>query len=244
MAAGCTAAADSTTSVSETPTSPPEVATTATAPAGSTTPTTTAPPETTTTIGTTTTTTAPAGSTTTTPVTTTTATSGTVALSDEGVQAGTTWVPFGTLEADAVGSIATVLGAPTDDSGWTDSFSVYGTCPAPEVRGVHWGDFVMLLTQADTDFWSGGVPHFFAYYYTGNVPSLLTTEGIGIGSTLATLKAAYGGSLFTIDEAFFDPNTGSWTFDMQAWTGLWGYTTGQSPVDTVTSIGGGIGCGE
>lgn len=197
------------------------------------------PPETTTTES-------PAETTTTVPAetTTTAADPGTVELSDEGVQAGDEWVHFGYDDEDAIDAVTAVLGAPDTDSGWIDSFSVYGTCPGPDVRGVHWGELVMLFTHADTDFWSGGVPHFFAYYYTALPPDLLTTEGVGIGSSVEMLEAVYGGPLYTMDEAFFDPSLGFWTYDQQRWTGLWGYATGQTPAHVVTSINGGQGCGE
>ena len=165
-------------------------------------------------------------------------------LTDEGVQAGDTWVHFGFDDDDATTAISAILGTPTIDSGWVDSFSAYGTCPGTLVRGVEWDDFIMLFTQADTDFWSGGVPHFFAYYYTGEIPDLQTTEGIGIGSSVEMLEAAYGGPLFTMEEAFFDPSVGAWTYDRQAWTGLWGFATGQTAAHVVTSINGGRGCGE
>ena len=102
----------------------------------------------------------------------------------------------------------------------------------------------MLFTTAQTDFWTEGVPHFFAYVYAGSTPSLLTTEGIGIGSTLEMLESAYGGSTFVIDEAFFDPSLGFWSYDLNSWTGLSGSATGQDPTDTVTHIQGGRGCGE
>jgi hypothetical protein len=176
--------------------------------------------------------------------TTTTAAGSTVELSDEGVQAGAEWVHFGYDDEEAIAAVAAVLGAPTHDSGWVDSFSVYGTCPSPVVRGVHWNDFVMLFTQSDTDFWVGGVPHFFAYYFTRPDPALVTTESIGIGSSVEELENAYGGPLYTMEESFFDPSAGYWTYDLEAWTGLWGYSTGQSPAHAVTSINGGSGCGE
>jgi len=207
----------------------------------------TSSPETTTTAlpDTTTTTSAPTTTTTVAPTTTTTGSApGTVELTDEGVQAGDTWLYFGFDDDDAITAITAVLGAPTFDSGWIDSFSIYGTCPGTLVRGVEWDDFTMLFTQADTDFWTGGVPHFFAYYYTGETPQLLTTEGIGIGSSIETLETAYGGPLFTMDEAFFDPSFGAWTYDLQGWTGLWGFSTGQTAAHAVTSINGGQGCGE
>lgn len=208
--------------------------------------TTTSTPETTTTSTTeTTTSSTPQDTTTTSTAETTTTTAGsTVELSDEGVQAGAEWVHFGFNDEDAIDAVTLVLGAPTHDSGWVDSFSVYGTCPSPVVRGVHWNDLVMLFTQADTDFWVGGVPHFFAYYFTSPNPPLVTTESIGIGSSVEALETAYGGPLYAMEESFFDPSVGYWTYDLQTWTGLWGYSTGQSPAHAVTSINGGSGCGE
>ncbi|MCL1600466.1 MAG: hypothetical protein M3112_02865 [Actinomycetia bacterium] len=207
--------------------------------------TTSVPESTTTSTPETTTTSSPEDTTTTSAaVTTTTAAGSTVELSDEGVQAGAEWVHFGYDDEDAIVAVAAVLGAPTHDSGWVDSFSVYGTCPSPVVRGVHWNDFVMLFTQSDTDFWVGGVPHFFAYYFTNPDPDLVTTESIGIDSSVEELENAYGGPLYTMEESFFDPAVGYWTYDLQTWTGLWGYSTGQSPAHVVTSINGGSGCGE
>lgn len=230
-----TVAGDTTTTVPETTSTALETSTTE-------------PPETTTTTVSpeTTTTTVPPGTTTTStsPASTTIPVELVVELSDEGVQAGAEWVYFGFDDDEAVIAVAAVLGAPTHDSGWVDSFSVYGTCPSPVVRGVHWDGFVMLFTQADTHFWSGGVPHFFGYYFTDPQPDLFTTQGIGIESSVEALEAAYGGPLYTMDESFFDPENGFWTYDQQAWSGLWGYTTGQSPTDAITSINGGQGCGE
>jgi hypothetical protein len=165
-------------------------------------------------------------------------------LSDEGIEAGDVWVPLGSLEGDAVEAVTAVLGPPSDDSGWVDAFSVYGTCPGPVVRGVHWDAFVMLFTQSDTDFWSAGVPHFFAWYYTGVPPELETTEGLVIGDTLETLEAHYGGPDLAIGEDPFDPSAGYWAYDVVGWTGMWGYADGLDPSSTVTSINGGRGCGE
>lgn len=202
----------------------------------------------TTTIATTTTTVAEttttvAETTTTEPATTTTM-AATVELSDEGIQAGSTWVYLGMNDEEAITAVAAVLGAPDEDSGWIDSFSIYGTCPSPVVRGVHWGSFVLLFTQADTDFWSGGVPHLFAYYYTSSPPDLQTTEGLRIGDTLETLESLYGGPKLEIDEDPFDPTGGIWLYDVVGWTGMWGYADGQDPTSTISTINGGVGCGE
>lgn len=237
LAAGCSSGDTDSTTTSTASSTTTTIATTTTTTAT----TTSTAPETTTTSSTTTSST----TTTTAAVTSTTATGGTtIELSDEGVQAGAIWVPFGTMDEEAIDDVAAVIGDPTQDSGWIGSFSVYGTCPGAVVRGVHWDAFVMLFTQADTDFWTGGVPHFFAYYYTNTPPELATTEGMYLGDTIELLTALYGGPKLEIDEAVFDPSVGSWSYDMQSWTGMWGYSTGQDPTDTITSINGGRGCGE
>lgn len=237
IAAGCSSGDADTTTTTTAPDTTTTVATTST-----TATTTTTAPETTTSSSSTT-----SSSTTTTVAETTTTTApvdATIELSDEGIQAGTIWVPFGTMDEEAIDDVAAVIGDPTQDSGWIGSFSVYGTCPGAVVRGVHWDSFVMLFTQADTDFWTGGVPHFFAFYYTNTPPELATTEGMYLGDTIELLTALYGGPKLEIDEAFFDPSVGTWSYDRQSWTGLWGFSTGQNPDDTITSINGGRGCGE
>jgi len=201
--------------------------------------TTTAPPETTTTAPPETTTTAP-------PETTTTAAAPvTVELSDEGIYAGAAWLHFGFDDEAAIAAVSAVLGAPSEDSGWIEAFSSpYGVCPAPVVRGVHWDSLILLFTQADTDFWAGGVSHFYAYNYYGDAANLETTEGIAIDDTLAQLKAAYPGPKLEILENPFDPSAGFWLYDRQMWTSISGFATGQADADTIGSINGGMGCGE
>lgn len=234
--------------------------TTSTAPAETTT--TSLPPTTTTTTPTTTTTTPATTTTTTLPpttttvaATTTTVAAGTVELTDEGIYAGDTWIYFGYDDDDAVAAVEAVLGAPMTDSGWldsmTDGWEQFGVCPSPNVRGVSWGEggtisLQLLFTDGDTDFWSEGVEHFFAFYYSAAAEptSLTTPEGIGVGSTLGDLQSVYPPADIVIDEAFFDPTVGFWSFDMATWTGLWGFSTGQTDTDTITSVNGGQGCGE
>lgn len=213
---------------------------------GSTT-TTTASETTTTSQATTTTseaTTTTSQATTTTGATTTTDPTAVLELSDEGLQAGSTWVPFGTGDAETITAISGILGTPNRDSGWIDSFSEYGTCPGATVRGVHWGAFVVLFTQADTDFWTGGVPHFFGWYYTSEPPELATTRGLIIGDTLGTLETLYGGPDLEVAENPFDPIGSIWLYDVTGWTGMWGYADGQDPTSAISSINGGLGCGE
>lgn len=210
--------------------------------------TTTSVPATTTTTEATTTTLAPA-------TTTTEAPEETVTLTDEGVFAGSTWLYFGYDDDDVIAAVADVIGPPSEDSGWLDSategWERFGVCPSPRVRGVNWGEgsdvsLQLLFTDGDTDFWSGGVEHFYSYYYFGtSTPSSLTTpEGVGIGSTIGDLRSIYSPSSVTVEEAFFDPSEGFWTYEMRTWTGLWGYATGTADSDSITSINAGQGCGE
>jgi hypothetical protein len=205
--------------------------------------TTTAAPTTTTVPPTTTTTTVPP-TTTTAPATTTTAPSGPVLLSGEGVLAGGTPLPYGTDDEATIAAIGSILGVPSHDSGWIDSFSGYGTCPGPLVRGVEWGSFTTLYTQTEDEFAATGVPHFFSYSYTSDDPHLETTEGIDIGSTNNALEDGHGGPTFVLTPWFFDETLGFWSSDQFSSEQLWGLSTGLNPTDTVTSINGGQGCGE
>lgn len=170
---------------------------------------------------------------------------GDVVLTEGGVLVGSVEVEFGTDDDAAIAAISAALGPPTEDSGWIDAFSVYGTCPLPVVRGVHWGDLVGLFTEAATDFASAGTPHFFSWYYaTGTDPDLATDTGISIGATVAQLQAAYPGPTFVLVPWEFDDTQGIWStrqFDPEQ---LYGFTTGLGAADTVTAINGGTGCGE
>ncbi len=134
------------------------------------------------------TTTAPAG----TAATSTTATSGpSVTLRADGL--GVT--AFGDLPEYAVAALTVALGEPTSDA-TEPSFSSFGTCPGTTLRAVEWGGLAVLITDGATAYGVEGGPHFFAYLYrSGGDPSLLTQEGVGPGSSVADLRAAYGSAL-------------------------------------------------
>ena len=74
--------------------------------------------------------------------------------------------------------------------------------------------------------------------------SFSIAEGIGLGSSVEMLEAAYGGPSYTMEESPFVVGEGYWTYDLQTWTGLWGFATGQLGAHAVTAINGGQGCGE
>lgn len=193
---------------------------------------------------TTTSTTVAATTTTAVETTTTTAPAETVELTRVGVQAGETWVPFAEIDEVAIAAVAAVLGPPDSDSGWIDSFSIFGTCPPPVVRGVQWGSFTMLFTQAETDFWTEGVPHFFAWTTIDVDPDLATMAGLQLGQTMTDVEALYGGPDLEVGENPFDPTAALWSYRRAPWTGLYGGATNQGPEGVVTSMQGGRGCGE
>ena len=232
--------ADDTTSTSSTSTTPTSTtlvttSTTTTEPATTTTeaPTTTTQPTTTSTAVSTTTS------------TTTTAVGGPLVLSEGAVVVGDTRVPFGTGDEATIAAISSSLGDPTEDSGWIDAFSVYGTCPLPVIRGVHWDGFVALFTQSATEFADQGTPHFFSWYYpSGADIGLATDRGIGVGATVRSLRAAYEGPDFVLAPWEFDETQGFWSTDQFAPSQLSGFATGVSDTDTITAINGGTGCGE
>lgn len=155
---------------------------------------------------------------------------------------------FGDDPDTAVAAVATVLGSPTEDSGWIDPFSVFGTCPGTEVRGVSWGDLTLLFTDAEDGTAPEGGRHLFSYAYfvglnDGRPLGLATADGITLGSTVAALEAAYGNQLVIFVDEFFGT---SWEveFDLETGRFLGGALTGAADEDFVASIAGGIGCGE
>jgi hypothetical protein len=147
---------------------------------------------------------------------------------------------FGTDPEEVVRYVQAILGPPTADSGWADPFSAFGVCPGTEVRGVTWGDLTLLFSDDSTV--ASGRRHFFNYSYgppfgvSIQPDGMRTDTGIGIGSTVAELRAAYptvrifppdiADAYFVVDENFT------------------GFLSGTADTDTVRSVIGGIGCGE
>jgi hypothetical protein len=198
-----------------------------------------------------TTTTTTVATTTTTEATTTTTEATTVPpleLEPDGIGA----VDFGATPDVAIAYATTVLGPPDRDTGWVDSFSEFGTCPPPEVRGVQWGTsptgfakaFTLLFTKAATSHAPGGGEHLFGYDYYGGDVDLATPEGLTVGSTLADAQMMY--PTIEINESPWDPTAGTWVVDddREDDAQLFGYATGRADTDLVTSIVGGITCGE
>ncbi len=217
-AAGCSdesSSADTTTTVAATTTT---VAVT----------TTTAPPATTSTTSTTTSTTMP-------PVTTTTI------AKVKGLPLSASGLGAALFDADADGVVDyvnSILGIPTTDSGWVDATANGIGCPGTEIRFVDWNDLSLFFTDDIT-----AIRHFAAYTYGpafgANISpfGLSTDAGIGVGSSIAELRAAYPAVNIAPEDEFSGPS-----FEIE--NGLRGVLTGTDDTDVILSFVGGFGCGE
>jgi hypothetical protein len=115
---------------------------------------------------------------------------------------------FGAPPASAIEFLSAALGTPMADSGWTDSFSVYGTCPGSEVRGVEWPGFLALFGDADDDYSDGG-QHFMSWavgWFGPDPFGMQTPEGVGIGDSRDTIAGLYLSATFHPAEASFPPS--------------------------------------
>jgi hypothetical protein len=149
-------------------------------------------------------------------------------------------VVFGADPDGAIAAVTELLGAPTEDTGWADPLTI-SACPGTQVRRVSWG--ALSLFFGDESPVVSGTPHLFAYSYgaAGDLEAepagLATDDGIGLGSTVAQLEAAYPdvviepGEEGVIEPSFFVDDT------------LSGRLTGGADDDLVTVIIGGDPCG-
>jgi hypothetical protein len=147
---------------------------------------------------------------------------------------------FGADPDAVISTVTSVLGEPTNDTGWIDPLSV-GACPGTEIRLVDWG--VLSLVFGDASEITEGRRHFLAYYYgsageVGGAPAgLVTDAGITTGSRVADVKAAYPGVTLNPEDDFTSPF-------FYVSDSLRGFLTGIDDDSTVTVILGGMGCSE
>jgi len=157
-------------------------------------------------------------------------------LSGEGIGSAV----FGAEPDGVISSVSSLLGEPTNDTGWIDPLSV-GACPGTEIRFVDWG--TLSLVFGDASQVAQGRRHFFAYYYgsageVGGAPvGLVTDAGITTGSSVIDVKAAYPGVTLNPEDDFTSPF-------FYVSDNLSGYLTGVDDDSTVTVILGGVGCSE
>jgi hypothetical protein len=103
---------------------------------------------------------------------------------------------FGDAPAPVIAAVSRQLGKPSRDTGWQPRGAVYGVCPGTRTRVVTWGQFSALFSNGPTPYGPAGRQHFFLWSVEGNsrrTPAA-TAAGIGIGSTLAEVRKAYGAS--------------------------------------------------
>ena len=145
-------------------------------------------------------------------------------------------------EADGVlDYVKGILGKPTDDTGWQDPAALGAPCPGTRIRFVSWND--LSIQFSDDSPAASGFDHFASYSYgpprTGTVDpfGVTTAKGIGIGSTVAELRAAYPEATVSVADDISGPS-----FFIQE--GFSGFLTGTTDADAIISFVGGYGCGE
>ncbi len=147
---------------------------------------------------------------------------------------------FGAGADDTIAAVTAVLGEPDKDSGWVEPLSI-GACAGEQGRFVAWGS--LYLYFSDQSGFANGEPHFFGYSYGSEsdleaIPEgLATPEGIGLGTTVAFLRAAYRDVVVEAGEEGLFPSN----FYVDA--NLSGRLTGGDDDDLVTVIIGGDPCG-
>lgn len=149
-------------------------------------------------------------------------------------------VRFGVAPQSVIDYVTSLLGRPDSDTGYIDSFSEFGSCPGTEVRGVRWGDLLLLFGD-DSDF-DDGRRHFYQWQYGPQTRAPLrpngpvTDGGIGLGATVSQVRAVYP-DLVIFDDPIFGPG-----FELEPL--LWGTLTSSSPSGRVIALVGGTPCGE
>jgi hypothetical protein len=171
-------------------------------------------------------------------------------------------VEFGATQQQALSRLRAKLGKPDETGSWNGA-TPFGTCPG-DTRAVRWGRLYVLFTNGPTRYGPDGTWHLFTYQvdaiqrtavdpqYAGPTPppdppplrgySPKTPAGIGFGSTLAELRAAYGRRVST---SFGEPGLiHRFRVRFGATGELFGSLSGGTPAATITGLAAGARCGE
>ena len=110
-------------------------------------------------------------------------------------------VSFGTGVPAALDVLTDALGQPVADSGWIDTFSIYGDCPGSRLRVVEWPGVLALFGDPQDGYQhrDAADEHFMTWRLGtfGPDPYMLrTAEGIGVGATRAEVTEAYPAATF------------------------------------------------
>lgn len=148
---------------------------------------------------------------------------------------------FGDDADVVVADVTAIVGTPDSDSGWVDPILIGAACPGSEVRFVTWGDLQLFFSDESTA--ASGVRHFAAFHYgptLGQVArpyGLTTAEGIGLGSTVQSLRATYAQGVMAPGDEVLGPR-------FVITDGLTAFVTETVAAGVVQSFSGGFGCGE
>ena len=147
-------------------------------------------------------------------------------------------VPFGADPEQTITFVTSVVGAPTADTGWVDPFDI-GPCGGTRIRQVNWNQ--LQLEFGDVSGVTEGRDHFYAFFYgvegssSPQPAGLKTAQGIGAGSSVAALLAAYPGTTLLQGDEFIGPS-----FNVN--DNLAGRISGTADDDVVEAIIGGRPC--
>ena len=158
-----------------------------------------------------------------------------IALRGDGLGVGA----FGDAPDAVVAAVTAELGEPSEDTGWesqAEGSSSYGTCPGDRVRGVEWGELILLFADGETDEGSG--EHFFSWHLTGPTPPIATAEGLGYGATGRDAEELYEGRVDRVPAEEPFPSF----LRIAAEGGQ--ITAYVDDTDTITNLEAGTGCGE
>lgn len=115
-------------------------------------------------------------------------------------------VALGDPAEDVIAALSGVYGPPDEDTGWT---AHSGECTDTVSRFVGYDRLYVLFSEGPTEYGAAGQPHLLGYFVvSGSVEDLTgeyglgpqTAEGIGVGSTVADLRAVYGDGLVVRNE--------------------------------------------
>jgi hypothetical protein len=149
---------------------------------------------------------------------------------------------FGADPDQVIEYVTSILGSPTDDTGWVDPFT-FAACEGTIARRVDWGVLALLFT--DLSQVANGRRHFIGYEYgrvgqIGDDPvGLHTPGGITLGSRVVDLKAEF-------PEAVINPGEPQSKIpdNFYVSTVFYGLLTGVTQDDYITVLFGGYGCFE
>ena len=147
-------------------------------------------------------------------------------------------VLFGVDADQMITYVTQLLGKPDSDSGYIGPVSEFGSCSGTQVRGVRWGD--LLLMFGDESEVAQGRVHFYSWTYgpvqgVAPVPMGPVTDGdITLGSTVAEILNVYPTA-----EIFNDDILGM-GFEINRT--LTGTLSNDSANGVVVSMTGGVAC--